>query len=178
MAEQATVTGVEGARVLEIGGGVGKLQAELVKAGAASGEIVELVPTYERYARELAQAAGIDERTAFRVVDILENPQAVEPAHIVLLSRVVCCSPDGVELTAEASRHTRRVLVLSYPREIFLIRAVVGVQNLAFRLLRRTFRVFVHSPGAIVAAAESAGLQLADRAALGVWEVAVLRRPS
>lgn len=178
MVEHAARAGVEGARVLEIGGGVGKLQAELVKAGAASGEVVELVPAYERYAREVAHAVGIDDRTTFRVVDILESPQAVDSADVVLLNRVVCCSPDGVALTAEAGRHTRRLLILSYPRDLAPIRAVVSLQNLAFRLLRRTFRVFVHSPRAIAAAAESAGLQLTDTAALGVWEVVVLQRPA
>lgn len=176
MVEHAVREGVEGARVLEIGGGVGALQAELVRSGAASGEIVELVSAYEPYAREVARELLIEDRSAFRVADLLEDPAAVERADVVLMNRVVCCSPDGIELAAEAARHARRALVLSYPRDLAAIRSFVHLQNLGLRLVRRAFRVFVHPPREIVAAAETAGLELVERTALGVWEVALLRR--
>ena len=83
---------LDGMRVLEIGGGIGRIQAELLAAGADRGEVVELVAAYEPYARELARETGLEGRTSFRIVDILEEPDAVEPADIVVLNRVVCCS--------------------------------------------------------------------------------------
>jgi hypothetical protein len=42
--------GVEGASVLEIGGGVGELQIELLKAGAARAQNLELSPAYQQEA--------------------------------------------------------------------------------------------------------------------------------
>ena len=81
--------------MLEIGGGIGRIQAELLATGADQGEVVELVGAYEPYARELARDIGLEARTSFRIVDILDEPDAVEPADIVVLNRVVCCSPDG-----------------------------------------------------------------------------------
>ena len=101
-----------GARVLEIGGGIGTIQTELLAAGADSGEVVELVAAYRPYARELAQEKGLAERTTFRVVDLLTEPAAAEPAAVVVLNRVVCCSPEGVTLTRVAARLTRRDRVL------------------------------------------------------------------
>ncbi|HLE98922.1 MAG TPA: class I SAM-dependent methyltransferase [Gaiellaceae bacterium] len=169
--------GVEGARVLEIGGGIGAIQAELLAAGAASGEIVELVPAYEQYARELASMLGLFGRTEFRVLDLLEEPEAVPPADVVVLNRVVCCSPDGVELTALAARLARRLLLVSYPRDAWWVRAAVGLQNAGLRLLRRSFRVFVHPPDALAAAAGAAGLRLERRGGGAIWEYAVLQRP-
>ncbi len=80
MVAAASAPGLDGARVLEIGGGIGTLQSELLSAGAAQGEIVELVPAWEPYARELARERGIEERTSFRVADILESPESVEQA--------------------------------------------------------------------------------------------------
>src|SRR5262249_36637696 len=62
---------LDGARVLEIGGGIGAIQADLLAKGARTGEIVELVPAYEPYARELAQEKGFSNRSAFRVADVL-----------------------------------------------------------------------------------------------------------
>lgn len=168
--------GLEGVRVLEIGGGVGTLQSELVAAGAAQGEIVELVAAWEPYARELAHERGLAERTTFRVADILESPESVEDADVVLLNRVVCCSPDGVALAGQAARLTRRTLVLSFPREVFWVRAGLRVVNIGLRVTGRAFRVFVHPPAELVRRAEAEGLELAETGHGRMWAFATLRR--
>ena len=168
--------GLEGARILEVGGGIGKLQAELLLAGADRGEVVELVAAFEPFALELARSRGLASRTAFTVADLLEDPHAVEPADAVLLNRVVCCSPDGVELTELAARLTRRTLALSFPRDLLVIRAAVAVQNAVQRLLGRAFRAFVHPRRAIVAAGEAGGLRLVESGRTRVWEYVVLER--
>lgn len=168
--------GIEGARVLEIGGGIGKLQAELLLAGAGRGEVVELVGAFAPYALELSRGKGLSDRTTFRVADVLEHPQEVAPADVVLLNRVVCCSPDGIELVGVAGRLARRTLALSFPRDVLPIRLGVGIQNAVFRILGKAFRVFVYSPSAIVAAADGAGLQVVESGRAGVWEYIVFAR--
>ena len=177
MVDAASVAGLEDARVLEIGGGIGTLQAELLSQGAAQGEVVELVAAYEPYARELAREKGLEERTTFRVADVLEDPGAVEPADVVLLNRVVCCSPDGVALAGEAAKLAQRTFVLSFPRDVIWVRSGLRLVNLGLRVLRRSFRTFVHPPAALAAAAEAAGLERADGGHGLVWEFAAFRRP-
>lgn len=176
MAEAAADGGLDGARVLEIGGGIGAIQAELLGSGAAHGEVVELIAEYGPYAEELARERGIAERTSFRVVDVLEEPDAIEPAEVVLLNRVVCCSPDGVRLTAVAARLTRRTLVLSYPREALWVRGALALVNAGLRLLGRSFRVFLHPPAALASAAEAEGLRRTGGERGAVWELAAFRR--
>jgi hypothetical protein len=167
---------LNGKRVLEIGGGIGRIQAELLATGADQGEIVELVPAYEPYARELAREIGLEGRTSFRIVDILEEPDAVEPADIVVMNRVVCCSADGVDLAAAAARLARQTLVLSFPRDVMWVRAGMRLLNASFRLRRNSFRAYVHRPNALFAAATSGGLRLA-RGEQGVfWQWAALER--
>ena len=51
LARRAAAGGLEGATVLEIGGGIGQVLLELLEAGAREGEVVELVPSYESHAR-------------------------------------------------------------------------------------------------------------------------------
>jgi magnesium-protoporphyrin O-methyltransferase len=165
-----------GARILEIGGGVGAIQAELLAAGASRGEIVELVSAYEPYARELALAKGFESRSTFRVADILEEPEAVAPADIVVLNRVVCCSPDGVRLTRVAAHYAEQVLLVSFPRDRFLVRVVARVMNAMLRVVGRSFRVFVHSRDSLYAAAAVEGLVLAGTGHRIAWEYAALRR--
>ena len=167
---------LDGARVLEIGGGIGRIQAELLGIGAEQGEIVELVSAYEPYARELAQENGLNGRTLFHVVDILDEPDAVEPADIVVLNRVVCCSPDGVALAAAAGRLARRTLVLSFPRDVFWVRAGIRLLNAGLWLSRSSFRVYVHRPAALLAAAEDEGVHLREGDRGVLWQWATLRR--
>jgi hypothetical protein len=168
---------VPGARVLEIGGGIGAMQAELLTAGAGQGDVVELADAYEPFARELAREKGVDERSTFRVGDILENPDLVRPATIVVLNRVVCCSPDGVALAAVAAGLTERTLLLSFPRDRLLVRVGVRLVNGWQRMLGRSFRAFVHAPAALLAAVRAEGLRLAAHDRGRLWEFVALERP-
>ena len=174
--ETVSSGGLEGARVLEIGGGIGAIQAELLEAGAERGEIVELVSAYEPYAHDLAREKGLEERTSFRVEDVLENPGAVDSADVVVLNRVVCCSPDGVQLASVAARLCTRTLALSFPRDRFWMKAALGLLNGAMLIMGRSFRVFVHPRAALVAAAEAEGLQLTETGDSLAWEFVVFRR--
>ena len=73
LARRAGARGVAGATVLEIGGGIGQVLFELLRTGAASGEVVELLPDYERHVRELARDARhwVAERDAVRTSGIV-----------------------------------------------------------------------------------------------------------
>jgi hypothetical protein len=176
MLAAASAGGVAGARVLEIGGGIGTLQSELLEAGAERGEVVELVPAWEPYARELAREKGLGERTSFRVADVLESPDSVDDAEVVLLNRVVCCSPDGIALAEQAARLARRTLVLSFPRDAVWVRVGLGIFNASMRLFGRSFRVFLHSPAELAAAAGAAGLQPAASGRTALWAFAAFYR--
>jgi hypothetical protein len=176
MIASVSASKLNGKRVLEIGGGIGRIQAELLATGADQGEVVELVSAYEPYARELAREIGLEGRTSFRIVDILEEPDAVESADIVVLNRVVCCSPDGVDLAAAAARLARGTLVLSFPRDAVWVRAGISLLNASFWLRRNPFRAYVHRPNALFAAATSGGLRLARGGHGAFWQWAALER--
>jgi SAM-dependent methyltransferase len=178
MLESAVDAGVDGARVLDIGGGLGTIGSELLAAGAAESEVVELVAAWEPYALELARERGLEERTRFMVVDILDRPDDIDPADIVILNRVVCCTPDGIALTGEAASHARRTLLLSFPRDVLWVRVLIRGLNAGMWMLRRSYRAFVHPPAALLAAAESAGLLPTASGRRGlVWQYASLTRP-
>jgi hypothetical protein len=176
MVAAASQGGLAGARVLEIGGGIGTIQSELLEAGAERGEVVELVPAWEPYARELARDKRLEERTSFRVADVLDDPESVEPADVVVMNRVVCCSPEGVRLAAVAAGLARRTLVLSFPRDVFWVRAGLRVVNAGLRLMGGSFRVFAHPREALLGAARAEGLSLAESGRGAIWEFAALSR--
>lgn len=168
--------GLVGASVLEIGGGVGDVQLELLRRGAARATNLELVEEYDTAAAELAREAGVADRVERRIVDIAADPDAVEAADVVLLHRVVCCYPDHERLLRAAAGHTRRLLVFSYPAPHLVNRAVVGAENLRHRLSGNTFRAFIHPPQDMMRVLHDAGLRTSYEHHGRIWTVAGLER--
>jgi cyclopropane fatty-acyl-phospholipid synthase-like methyltransferase len=168
--------GIEGATVLEIGGGVGEVQIELLKRGAARTVNLELSPAYEREAQALLAESGFGDRVERRLHDIAVAPDAVEPADAVVLHRVVCCYPDYERLLGAAADRAGRLLVFSYPRRNPASRLLVGAQNLAFRIMRKEFRTFAHPPAAMLDVVRARGLDPAYADRQLVWQVSGLAR--
>jgi hypothetical protein len=169
MVEALTDRGVDGATVLEIGGGIGDIQIELLKRGAARTVNVELSSAYEADAAEMLRAAGLTERADRRVVDIALAPHVVDSADVVVLHRVVCCYRDYALLLAAAADHARRLLVFSYPPGNLIARLFTGMENLTRRIRRRQFRTFVHDPSRMLAVLDDHGLH-ASVLHRGAWQ--------
>lgn len=167
--------GLEGASVLEIGGGIGDIQIELLKRGAAHATNLELSPGYDDAARALLRENGLEQR-ATRLIHDIADTDGIEAADIVVLHRVVCCYPDYERLLTAAATHARRYVVFSYPPRNSISRLVVGGQNLLFRLLRKEFRTFAHPPSAMLAVLGDHGLQRTFAHHGAVWQVAGLER--
>ena len=176
LARRASARGLEDATVLEIGGGVGQVLLQLLAGGAREGEVVELVPAYAQEASALAAEAGVGERASYRTADLVADPAARREADVVVLNKVVCCTPDGIELAGIAAGLARRTLVLSYPRGVWWARAAFAAANVVFRMRFRHFRVFVHPPEAIREAAESRGLELASTRDGPLFRIAAFER--
>jgi hypothetical protein len=176
MVEFLELRGIEGATVLEIGGGVGEIQIELLKRGAARSVNLELSPAYDEEAKRLLREAALEDRAERRLHDIAVDPDGVEPADIVVLHRVVCCYPDYERLLGAAAQRARRLLVFSYPPRNVVSRLLIGAVNLAFRLLRREYRSFAHPPSAMLGQLNERGLRHTFAHHAPIWQVAGLER--
>jgi 16S rRNA G966 N2-methylase RsmD len=176
MVELLAQDGVQNATVLEIGGGVGEIQLELLQRGAASATNLELSPAYDAEAARLLAEAGLTERVQRRLVDIAADPAAVGPADIVVLHRVVCCYPDPAKLLGAAADLARHQLVFSYPPRNAVSRAVVATQNLLLRLAGRDFRTFAHPPQVMLDVLARHGMHVSAVHRGRVWQVAAVTR--
>ncbi len=166
---------VRDATVLEVGGGIGEIGIELLKRGAASTTTLELSPAYDAEAARLLAEAGLTGRAHRRILDIAAEPDAVEPADIVVLHRVVCCYPDYARLLGAAADHARSEVVFSHPPRNRVSRAVVASQNLLFRVIGRDFRTFAHSPTAMRAVLTEHGFRAREHGGR-VWQVSSASR--
>lgn len=169
--------GVDGRSVLEVGGGVGALPIELLRAGATRATVVEMSRSYDAPARRLAERAGLAGRIERRIAD-LATAGDVPAADVVVMNRVVCCDPDGPRLAGAAAAHARSLLVMTYPRSAWWTRLALGAVNLVERLRRQDFRVHVHPPAAIAVAVTAEGLE-PDKLHRGLfWELRSFVRPA
>jgi methyltransferase family protein len=171
--------GVDGATVLDIGGGVGAIQQELLDAGAARATGVEASEAYLRAAAEEARRRGHDDRVSHVRGDFVELAGTVEPADVVTLDRVICCYPDMEALVGRSADRARRLYGLVYPREAWWVALGIRVTNLGMRMTRRRFRAHLHRTSAVDAVAREHGLapKLARRAG-PVWQVVLYERPA
>lgn len=171
-----TARGLAGATVLEIGGGVGEIQIELLKRGAARVTNVELVDSYEPEAARLLAVEGLTDRASRRRLDFAVHPDLVEPADIVVLHRVVCCYPDYQALLTAAADHTRGLLVFTHPPRSLLSRLFVGLQNHSFQATGHSFSTHLHRPDDMLATLTNHGLVPTYRHRGLIWQVVGLER--
>lgn len=171
--------GVESLSVLEVGGGIGDLQIELLRAGATGTINVELSPAYEATAAELLQESKLQDRVERRVADFVAAAGTLPDADIVIMNMVVCCYPNMKRLVEAATAKARRYLALSFPRDIWLLSDLMALAiNIPPRLRGSDFRFFVHPPRAILGTAAASGLQL-QRDERGYFRrVTLLSRPA
>ena len=168
--------GVEGKTLLEVGGGIGAIEIELLKAGMAHAVNVELAPTYEAAAGELLGEAGLADRVERRIMDFAEAGTEVEAADVVVMNRVICCYPDMPRLAGAAAERARDVLVMTFPNNRWWTRLGLLTANFGFRVVRMQFRIFAHSPDLILAAVTQHGFRTRLNQRGLWWQVAALER--
>jgi O-methyltransferase len=167
---------LRGMTVLEVGGGIGALEIELVRAGADHAANVELATSYEHAAASLIADAGLEGRIDRRVADFVAEADAIPTADAVILERVVCCYPDDVALVRAAARHAARRLVLTFPVERWWVSLGLAAANMLLRLRGSKFRGFMHPASRIIASAEAEGLRLTYRRKGLLWQILVFAR--
>lgn len=176
MVDWLTAWGIEGKSVLEIGGGVGQIQLELLRRGAAHATNVELSDGYEAVAASLAEEAGLTGRIERRLGDLAVDGQVAELADVVILHRVVCCYPDLEALLTAAAQHARHAVILTHPPRTVLSRAGLAVSNTGLRLLRREYRTYVHPPQTMVSVLQEHGFEAHHLPSGYVWRVLAATR--
>lgn len=172
--ERLTDDGVAGQSVLEIGGGVGGLQIELVEAGASSATNVEIIDSYEDAARRLIAEHRVDDRISRRIDDFAQGAVDVGPADIVVMHRVLCCYPDPDSLMGVACEHSRRRVAITLPRDTWWTKLTFASMNAWLRVRRVAFRGYVHSIQGLHEVAARRGFHAVDQHAGMFWTSIVL----
>jgi magnesium-protoporphyrin O-methyltransferase len=167
--------GVEGATLIDIGGGIGAIQHELLAAGVAHATSIDASEAYIASAQQESRRRGLTGRVTYHHGDFIQFADTIPPADIVTLDRVINVSPDWTRLVQLAAARARRLLGLVYPRDTLPVRTVVAVMNLV--VWRGPVQASVRSQEAIQRVLDSTGFVRHFSETTGPWQVAVYRRP-
>ena len=167
---------MEGWRLLDVGGGIGVISAELADTGVASVTMVEASPAYLEIARREVGSKYGSRPTQFILGDFTAIANTLPDADVVTLDRVVCCYPDGEALLREAAGRARQILAFTYPRDRWYVRMMVALENFWRRVTGNKFRAFVHPPKRLDAVLEAAGLVRDAKRKTLVWTLELYRR--
>ena len=176
--EALSAGGIEGKSVLEIGGGVGTVHHELLRAGADAAVDVDASRAYISAAREESERQGHADRVDYRVGDFVALADVIEPADVVALDRVICCYADMSSLVARSAALAKGRYGLVYPRYSVLGRIAIAVLNVGFRLSRSPFRSYLHRTAEVDAILADHGLVRRLHRTTLIWQLAVYERPN
>lgn len=168
--------GVAGASLLDIGAGIGMLHVSLLEAGAATATDVDASPQYIALARAEAERRGIADRVDYRYGDIVELAADLPPADIVTLDAVICCYPYLPALLGAAVRPGPRLVGLTYPRDVWWMRAFMRLFNVTHALRRSPARYFIHRHAQLERLMAEAGFLNAHEGGTSTVRVVLYRR--
>ena len=168
--------GVQQHTLLDIGGGIGAIDHELLAAGAASAVHVEASESFGRAAEDEANRRGMRNRMDFRRGDFVELAADIPPADVVTLDRVICCYADMELLVVASAAHARRLYGVVIPRQSAITRVGRMTINTIFRISRNPFRFYIHPLSEIERVLARVGLRLRVAKETIFWRIAVYER--
>lgn len=176
LVEAIVGAGVEGASVLDIGGGIGAIQLELLAAGAGRAQAVDASEAYVETARAEAERRGYGDRTSGQVGDFVQLATSIEPADVVTLDRVVCCYPDVDALLGAAAGKSTRIVGLVYPRDIWWNGVAARVMNAWSWLTRDSTRWYLYRTDKVDGIMRRAGFAGREVTRDWIWQVVLYHR--
>jgi magnesium-protoporphyrin O-methyltransferase len=168
--------GIQGMTLLDIGGGVGVIQHELLKRGTSAATHVDASSAYLEAAKQEAQRLGHADRVSYRFGDFVDLAPEIPSADVVTLEKVICCYPDMHALVGLSSARASKFYAVVFPRDTWWMKIGGRLGNLFMRLQRRNFRLFIHPTEAVEAVIRENGLERRFYRKTLIWQVIVYGR--
>ena len=165
--------GGKNATLLDVGGGIGAIQLELLQAGVTRVTNVDASPGYSKTAREEAARRGWAERVAYHVGNFVDLAPVLEEAEIVTLDRVICCYNDMPGLVRASVGKAKRVYGVVFPRDVWWIKLGMGIFNAMQGVFRKPFRIFTHPTTEVDSLVREKGFERVFTHRGFVWQVIV-----
>lgn len=165
-----------GGTLLDVGGGVGAISHELLRAGFSSAVQVEASAAYLAASQQEAERRGSRGAMTYHRGDFVELAPGLDAADVVTLDRVICCYPDVERLVSASAAKALHLYGVVYPRPGFVTRTGVALANAWFRVRGSAFRTYVHPTEQVEGILRRNGFRRTSLAHSFVWQVATYER--
>jgi SAM-dependent methyltransferase len=165
--------GVAGASLLDVGAGVGAVHLTLLERGAARAVDVDASREYLAVATAEAERRGLADRVEHRYGDVVELVDELPPADVVTLDSVICCYPYLSALLGAALTSGPRVVGITYPRDVWWMRAYMLGFNRIHALRGRPGRYYIHRHAELERLMAKAGYRPVHDGGTRTWRVVV-----
>ena len=167
---------VQGLDFLDIGGGIGAIQYDLIKAGASGGTSIEASSAYIDVVKDEILQNSLAETVSFKYGDFTTMASDVNSADIVTLDKVICCYDDMSDLVGLSSKLARKIYAVIYPREVWWTKLAVLMMNFYTRIKGCSFRTFIHPTQKVEEIIFGNGLKRNYYATTLIWQVAIFTK--
>ena len=167
---------VQGLDFLDIGGGIGAIQYDLIKAGASGGTSIEASSAYIDVVKDEILQNRLAETVSFKFGDFTTMASDVNSADIVTLDKVICCYDDMSELVGLSSKLARKIYAVIYPRDVWWTKLAFLMMNLYSRIKGSSFRTFIHPTQKVEEIIFGNGLKRNYYATTLIWQVAIFTK--
>ena len=168
--------GTKGKSLLDIGGGVGIIQHELLRSGLASAVSVEASSAYSEVSKDEARHQGHEERIEYHHGDFIDLAPDIPMTDIVTLDRVICCYPDMEKLVDSSLSHAKDYYAVVYPLDTWWMKIGLAFSNFIQRIRRNSFRSYVHSKKAFHRLVEAHNFKRVFFRKTTFWRVEIFER--
>ena len=168
--------GVQGLDFLDIGGGIGAIQYDLIKAGASGGTSIEASSAYIDVVKDEILQNGLVETVSFKHGDFTTMASNVDSADIVTLDKVICCYDDMSELVGLSSKLARKIYAVIYPRDVWWTKLAFLMMNFYTRIKGCSFRTFIHPTQKVEEIIFENGLKRNYYTTTLIWQVAIFTK--
>ena len=167
---------VQGLDFLDIGGGIGAIQYDLIKAGASGGTSIEASSAYIDVVKDEILQNSLAETVSFKYGDFTTMASDVNSADIVTLDKVICCYDDMSDLVGLSSKLARKIYAVIYPREVWWTKLAFLMMNFYAKIKGSSFRTFIHPTQKVEEIIFGNGLKRNYYATTLIWQVAIFTK--
>jgi SAM-dependent methyltransferase len=168
--------GVKGLEFLDIGGGIGAIQNDLLNGGVSNGTNIDASRAYIEVAKEEAKKNGYYGKVKFKYGDFTTIATDEDSADIVTLDKVICCYDEMTSLVKMSSKLARKMYAVVYPRDVWWVKLAQPILNVYPKIKGSPFRVFIHPTKKVEEIIIKNGFQRTFYKTTFAWQVAVFTK--
>ena len=131
--------------LLDIGGGVGVIQFQLLDLGIKSVQSIDASQAYIKKAQEGAEKLGYNSQTEHIYGDFVQISKKINNAEIVTLDKVICCYKEFRTLVQESLNKTNEIYAIIIPRDVWWVKFFHSLETFIRIVMRSKFRSYIHS---------------------------------